>query len=108
MRFFCSALFFVPFPVFAVVELSGRLVVPDTTPPVMLAAVRAFGFPAGSPRGNAFRTREMEPRGWWKLEGPAGNWNVLFTGPSHFIRPTLLTLKLDDGAKNTSHRPASA
>ena len=98
MRFFCSALFFVPFPVFAVVELSGRLVVPDTTPPVMLAAVRAFGFPAGSPRGNAFRTREMEPRGWWKLEGPAGNWNVLFTGPSHFIRPTLLTLKLDDGA----------
>ncbi len=106
MRILRTALFLVPFPALAAVELSGRLAVPDTTPPVMLAAVRAFGFPAGSARGNAFRTWEMEPRGWWKLEGPAGEWNVLFTGPSHFVRPTLLTLKLDDGAKNTSLRPS--
>ncbi|MFN0129227.1 MAG: hypothetical protein ACKV19_21365 [Verrucomicrobiales bacterium] len=55
------------------VELSGRLAVPATDPPVMLAAVRAFGFSTGHPRGSGFRTWKMEPRGWWKLEGEAGD-----------------------------------
>jgi hypothetical protein len=91
---------FLPVSSFAGVELSGRLAVPETNPPVMLAAVRAFGFPAGSKSGSAFRSWEMEPRGWWKLEGAAGTWNVLFTGPSHFLRPVLLQARLDDGAKD--------
>jgi hypothetical protein len=95
-----------PLPSYAGVELSGRLGVPDSSPPVMLAAVRAFGFPAGSTTGNAFRSWEMEPRGWWKLEGPAGNWNVVFTGPSHFVRPVLLQAKLDDGAKDNHLKAA--
>ncbi|HWB06587.1 MAG TPA: hypothetical protein VG796_26415 [Verrucomicrobiales bacterium] len=95
-----------PLSSFAGVELSGRLAVPDTNPPVMLAAVRAFGFPAGSKTGNAFRSWEMEPRGWWKLEGNAGEWSVLFTGPSHFVRPVLLQAKLEDGTKD-NHLKAS-
>jgi hypothetical protein len=102
MDFRIPLLALVPLPSFAGVELSGRLAVFDTDPPMMLAGVRAFGFPAGSAKGNAFRSWEMEPRGWWKLDGPAGEWNVIFTGPGHFVRPCVLTAKLDDGVKNTS------
>jgi hypothetical protein len=97
-------LFLPSFTAFAGVEFSGRLVVPETEPPVMLAAVRAFGFPGGHVAGSAFRTWEMEPRGWWKLEGAAGDWQVLFTGPAHFMRPALLSATLRDGEKNNHLR----
>ena len=94
-----------PLTAAAGVELSGRLLVPGTDPPHMLAAVRAFGFSSGAGRGQGFRTWEMEPRGWWKLEGAPGDWTVLFTGPSHFVRPCLLTTRVADGAKPSSLRP---
>jgi hypothetical protein len=97
--------FTLPFTAAAGVELSGRLAVPGTEPPHMLAAVRAFGFSSGAARGHGFRIWEMEPRGWWKLEGAAGDWTVLFTGPSHFVRPCLLTTSVADGAKPSSLRP---
>ncbi len=87
------------------VELSGRLAVPDTDPPVMLAAVRVFGFPDGSPKGAAFRTWEMEPRGWWKLDGPPGDWRLLFSGPAHFVRPCLLSVQAGEGATPSHLRP---
>jgi hypothetical protein len=103
---FAALLLSVPLAAHAGVELSGRLVVPGTEPPYMLAAVRAFGFSSGDGKGSGVRTWEMEPRGWWKLEGAAGDWNVLFTGPAHFVRPCLLTATLVDGAKNTSLRAA--
>ena len=93
-----------PLTALADVELSGRLSVPGTTPPYMLAAVRAFGFSSGSERGAGFRTWEMEPRGWWKLEGAAGRWTVLFSGPAGYVRPCLLTAQLGEGEKNTHLR----
>jgi len=98
-------IFALPFTATAGVELSGRLAVPGTEPPHLLAAVRAFGFSSGSARGSGFRTWEMEPRGWWKLEGAAGDWTVLFTGPGHFVRPCLLTTPVADGAKPSGLRP---
>ncbi len=91
-----------PLAAFAGVELSGRLAVPWTEPPVMLAAVRVFGFPAGSKTGSAFRTWEMAPRGWWKLDGKPGDWSVLFTGPAHFMRPVLLHSTMADGDRKTN------
>lgn len=102
MRFL---LLLLPLPALAGVELSGRLVVPGTEPPHMLAGVRVFGFSSRAGQGNGFRTWEMEPRGWWKLEGAAGEWNVLCTGPAHFMRPCLLTTNVAEGAKPSSLRP---
>ncbi len=87
------------------VELSGRLAAPDSDPAVMLAAVRVFGFPEGAAVGNGFRTWEMDPRGWWKLEGEAGDWTVLFTGPAHFMRPCVLSARLDADEKRSGLGP---
>jgi len=82
------------------VELSGRLAVLGTEPPVTLAAVRVFGFPDQAWRGSTARSWETVPRGWWNLKGEAGAWTILFTGPSHFVRPVVLSESLVEGASN--------
>ena len=46
----------------------------------------------------------MEPRGWWKLEGAAGDWTILFTGPAHFVRPVVLEASLAEGQRASALR----
>ena len=55
----------------AEVELSGRLKVEGSEPPVMLAAVRVFGFPAGSERLRPGRPADLVGGGDGRaLRGP--------------------------------------
>jgi len=37
------------------------------------------------------RTWEMEPAGWFRMSGGAGNCTLLFSTPAHFARPILMT-----------------
>ncbi len=82
---------------------TGRLRAPRwadaEAPSYDFAAVRVFGSrPGPDNQAIAHRTWEMEPRGWYYLTGGCGNYTLLFSGPSHFIRPLLLTNQfIEDG-----------
>ena len=38
---------------------------------------------------HSFRTWEMEPADWWRIDGAAGNYTLLFTQPPRFFRPVV-------------------
>ncbi|MBN2506183.1 MAG: hypothetical protein JXQ71_05765 [Verrucomicrobia bacterium] len=56
------------------------------------AGVLCVASPGGSGvETRAFRTWETEPAGWYRINGPAGDYTLVFTGPAHFIRPIVRT-----------------
>jgi len=77
------------------VVLTGRLAqrrVPGSDQLQYLSAVLAFANRRGG--GNqavSFRTWETHPAGWYRLAGGAGNYTVVFSTPSHFMRPIVMT-----------------
>jgi hypothetical protein len=64
-----------------------------------LSNVRCFASLVGSgSEALGFRTWEQDPSGWYRMSGSAGSYTLLFTGPSHFIRPAIFNnIFVDDG-----------
>lgn len=57
-----------------------------------LAGLRCFGSPLGSDAETAAGASwATHPTGWYDFIGAPGNYTVLFTGPVHLARPTVLT-----------------
>jgi len=79
----------------AQVVLTGRLNhprFPGDTERMALSTAQVFASRDGSDsQAMGFRTWETEPAGWYHMTGSAGRYTVLFTGPAHYIRPTILT-----------------
>jgi hypothetical protein len=54
--------------------------------------VRCFGTPEGlAGETMASITWEVAPSGWYRLTGTEGRYTLLFSGPSRYVRPTVLT-----------------
>lgn len=80
---------------FAQAVLTGRVSVPKdpgSDAREWMTAVYAFATPAGEGRqSTSHRTWEMEPAGWYWLNGQSGRYNMAFVGPSHYMRPIVMT-----------------
>lgn len=56
-----------------------------------LSAVHVFATAGPDAQSIGFRTWETDPTGWFCLPGPAGRYTVVFSDPSGFVRPRVLT-----------------
>ncbi|MBI4581440.1 MAG: hypothetical protein HY718_17185 [Planctomycetes bacterium] len=57
-----------------------------------LAGIRCFGsLDDSDSQALSHATWETAPAGWYRLSGSAGRYTLLFTGPSKFIRPVIVT-----------------
>jgi hypothetical protein len=77
------------------IVLKGRLAAeryPGSGQSVPMTAVYCFASLAGSDsQAVGFRTFEMAPSGWYFLPGSAGRYSIVFSDPSGFMRPIVLT-----------------
>lgn len=88
-------------PVSGQVVFKGRYVqprYPGSEATDALAAVHVFATAGPETQSIGFRTWETDPTGWFYLPGPAGRYTVVFSDPSGFVRPKILTNQfLSDG-----------
>ncbi len=79
----------------AQVVLKGRLLAPQhpgSDVKVPITAVYCFANQTGSDnQALAFRTWETHPAGWYYLAGDTGNYTLVFSDPSGYMRPLVRT-----------------
>lgn len=77
------------------VVFTGRVtvpIVPGRAERMPLSTAHLFASRDGAQTESAgFRTWETDPPGWYRVSGMPGRHTLVFTGPAHFVRPTVFT-----------------
>ena len=68
-----------------------------------LSTVQVFASrDGGEAEALGFRTWETDPPGWYRVSGMPGRYTLIFSGPAHFIRPTVVTNQFAQAGETVS------